>query len=238
MIAILSWSVLGILVAISVLLIARAYIRQRNSKALSFELVRGVQVPNQKGVYEAFAIKQRDDGTIHIMVNVSADRIVQTFLGLGELIRGRGFGIIEIPADEIALSKMGASKDHHFNDTYHLPEVSFADLKRSFFRFQEYFVHDGLINFGFVSHSPFDEVFVGAYKIFHIFTREPDKYLSLLKDRDFVEVSELKTISHNISKKSPGSRESITIDERNIEEIVRKDLVRQGWYHYETKSAD
>ena len=103
-----------------------------------------------------------------------------------------------------------------------------------FLRYKELLVHDGMINFGFGSHHGMDEIYVGKYKIFTIYTDEVQKYYDTLSLLGIPRVEELKTVWNNISEITPGRRSRIIHNGMDIYQMVEL-LTEKGLYFAERR---
>ncbi len=212
--------------------------RKRIQKTLRFQVPRGIIVSKLDGIFEAYAVTTPEKGPVRIDANISAENIFQTFLALGNLVKSPGFGILEMPTNEKEEQKLRVKDtDPFYNDVFHLPQTTFSEYRKVIYRLEQWIVHDGMVNCGFACHEPFDEVFIGSYKVFRIFTNTPDKYVTLLKRRGLPRVKSLTTHWQNISSTSPGQRNRISVVGETIFDIVDKELIPKGWMLYERRAG-
>src|SRR4051812_34608248 len=95
------------------------------------QFARGVMVPDTAEVQEGYDILEREN-FIQILINVSIENLMPTFFALGEVIPAPGFGIIEVPATK-AVEEELAHEDTRHNFSYHLPQITFPELRQSLF---------------------------------------------------------------------------------------------------------
>ncbi len=194
-----------------------------------FKLVKGNQVPNLDGIVEAYNIVKNENSYV-ITINVSAERIEMVFECLCKLVRNPAFLLLEHGTNANVEKELRQSDTAPFHkDVYYLDGLNFETFSSTYHKYKELLIHDGEINFGFGAHYGTDEVFVGPYKIFTIFTDEPEKYVSALVWLNFPKVDRIKTVWDNFTSDTPGGRMTITNNGINIYDMVEL-LKKDGLY--------
>lgn len=194
-----------------------------------FKLVKGVHVPNLQGIHEGYKMESKEDYTF-FSVNVSEENIENLFKKLCSCVRTPAFLVIEVPTNGKVEEKIRKNDTDPFhNDVYYLDGGSYIDLLNVFDKYKELLINDGFINFGFGSHKGYDEVFIVDYKIFHIYTDEPEKYLKVLNELGIKADENYKTVWENFSHQSPGGVLSIEVDGLTIYDMV-EELKKSGLY--------
>ena len=108
------------------------------------------------------------------------------------------FVIIEVPTNIKEEAAFGTQLSH--KDVYYLDELT-PDKAIAFLReFGEWFIHDGLSNFGIGLHSGGNEIVLGKYNVLTVYTKSPQKYTKFFEAHDIPEVFNLKTAC-NLYKK-------------------------------------
>jgi hypothetical protein len=200
-----------------------------------FKLAAGVKVADLRGIKEGFSVEEADDGASVITVNVSAEKLQTIYLGLAGLVRVPGFAVVEIPSNEKGEVKLRKDSTAPFHkDTYYLDGISFDYYQSFFLYYSPLFIDDGFITFGFGTHSGYDEVFVGRYKIFSIHTDEPRKYVQYLKAQKYQQRLPLKTVYDTFTRETPGSTEMVTIRGKTIYDLIEH-LQQKGFYFAERR---
>ncbi len=202
-----------------------------------FKLAAGVAVTNLDDITEGFSLQKTNQGYSVITINISADRLQKIYLGLCELVTTPAFAIVEIPthqADELKLREKPTDPFHH--DVYYLDGISFADYQSIFLPYSQFFMDDGEITFGFGSHTEQNEIFVGRYKLVHIYTDAPAQYLQYLESQKYPRREPLRTIFDTFSPQSPGSTQAITINGKTVYDLIEI-LKQKGFYFAERRAC-
>lgn len=169
----------------------------------------GVVVPDLSGIQEGFDESIEENGYTLMHVNVSAEHIAPYFLRLMDEIEEPGFFIVEVPATEAEEKDRRKKPTSPFHKrVYYLDGISKERATRFFEEYRELFVNDGMCNFGFGSLSH-EELFVGAFKIFEIFTPTPEKFRTTLWALDIAKQEHLRTIWDNTTAEAPARREAL-----------------------------
>jgi hypothetical protein len=177
-----------------------------NKMNSQFVLADGCKVADLSGVHECYSVRPVKDYYV-FTINVSAEHIPAVFLRLAELPPQPVFFTLEVGthADEEGKLRKSPSDPFH-KDVYYLDGLSSADAHRTFEKYERLLTHDGGVSFGIGSHQKNDEVFVGAYKLFSIYTVEPNKYRDAFASLGFQEEPQIRTVWQNFNPSSPGQR--------------------------------
>ena len=195
----------------------------------TFTVVQGNHIPNLEGIMEGYSITQNND-FYQITINVSAENIDSVFKSLCKKVKTPGFLLLEHGTNENIEKQLRKSDlDPFHKDVYYLNGLDWESFLNLYIEFRELLVNDGEINFGYGSHTGVDEVFVGPYKIFTIFTEEVEKYIEVLSDLGFERVVDIKTVWNNFSEETPGGRMIIKHNSIDIYEMVEL-LTKKGLY--------
>lgn len=203
------WIVLGCALAIGIAALAFFGEKAKRRTALvgeqaKFQLVQGCFVADMTGIHECYSV-QAAKGYHVLVINVSAENIPSTFLHLAQLLNGPVFFTIEVGSNrdvEGVLRKSDTDPLH--KDVYYLDGLSPGGAREIFKRYSHLLTHDGMVNFGIGSHKANDEVFVQRYKIFNVYTIEPEKYRKALNALGFREERKIKTVWENFTEALPG----------------------------------
>lgn len=194
-----------------------------------FKVVKGICVPILDGISEGYAIYQKNTG-YQMIVNVSAENIDNVFRRLTEKVLAPGFLVLEHGTNKKNEDELRKSKlDPFHKDVYYLDGLEWEFFLNIYNDYDDLLVNDGEISYGFGSHAGIDEVFVGPYKIFTIFTQDTNKYIQVLKDLGFRELTEMRTVWDNFSESSPGCRMTTTHNGIDIYKMVEL-LTSKGLY--------
>lgn len=202
-----------------------------------FQLVTGVTASNLDGVYEGFSVHDSGRGFSEITINVSAEKIEATYLGLCRLVRQPAFGLVEIPTNQKAELLLRTSPTDPFHvDVYYYDRMTYENHTGLIKAYSPFFVNDGQITFGYGSHEGYDEVYVGRYKVFSIYTDDPAKYIRFLEWNTYERREPLRTVFDNFSEATPGMTASTTFEGKTIYDLVEV-FTRGGFYMAERRAA-
>lgn len=208
-----------------------------NDPITRFKLADGVKVTDLSGIEEGYSLRQTNEGYAVITVNISADRLEEIYLGLVDLVSTPGYAIVEIPTSRDEETRLRQRPEDPFHkDVFYRDGLS-TEMVRGIFKAQaHFFVHDGVVTFGFGSHHKQDEVFVGRYKLVSIFAAEPEKYTQYLKAGGYMRFEPLKTVFDTFTPETPGSTEIIRVNGETIYEMMQA-LLLQGFYFAERRET-
>jgi hypothetical protein len=197
-----------------------------------FKLPDGIQVNDLSGIAEAYCEFKPNNGTYLFKINVSCENIADYFTYLIPQIGQPGFFLVELPLTEQEELKLRKEKTDPFHkNIYYLDGISVDRAEEIFNQYQRLFIHDGMVNFGYGTQT--DEVFVGSYKIFSVFTRSPEKIRKAMTNLNIEPRDKLQTIWDNLSKDSPGTR--FSLDEKPSTRDMIEELKQAGFYLAETR---
>lgn len=202
-------------------------------KEETLRLVKSIQISNIAGIHEAYSIEKNKDFYL-FTINVSAEKIGDLFQSLAKQVCLPAFLIIEIPTREDKETQLRKSQEDQFHkDVFYLDKLDYSYFLKIFTRYKELLINDSMVKFGFSSHVLTDEVYVGPYKIFNIFTKEPGKYENILRNNGFTKEEKIMTLCDIVSRDNPATRNRITVDDLDIYKLV-EELKQKGLCFVET----
>jgi hypothetical protein len=195
-----------------------------------FIVADGCQVADLIGIHEGYSVRAAEGFSV-FTINVSAPNIPTMFLQLSQLVQEPVFFVIEVGTHrdvEATLRKNDADPFH--TDVYYLDGLSQKAAQSLFQKYDQLLTHDGGVKFGIGSHvTKHDEVFVDGYKVFSVYTIEPQKYHEALTNQGFDEKSKIKTVWNTFTKETPGSRSVLKGGARTIYDMI-EELKKEGLY--------
>lgn len=172
-----------------------------------FTFPRGITISTPNDIHEGYSVTRRPEGYSFFLMNVSAERIPNVFLSLAALVKEPGFLTLEVGTHrDVDTQLRRKDTDPYHKDVYYRDGLTQAAVAGIFRKYETLLVNDGGVSFGYGSHTGHDEVFVAAYKIFHIYADEPEKYRTALAQLGLVEEPQLTTVWDTFTRSSPGSR--------------------------------
>jgi hypothetical protein len=200
-----------------------------------FEFAKGVSVSAPEKISEGFCCSVNEKGYTVITINVSRKKIGPTFLRLASLVKSPSYFIYEVPTNEKVENSLGSKEPEIYHkDVYYLDGKDIAACKTIFRKYEQYFVDDGMVCFGFGYHKGTDEVFVGRYKVFEVYAQEPNKYIQELSEMGFKQSPKLTTVWDTFTPKTPGKCERLTLQGKTIYNVA-EELKEIGFYYAERR---
>jgi hypothetical protein len=190
------------------------------ASAGGFELARGVEVADLTGIEPAYSAAQTESGW-WLQANVSAERILETFLDLARQIPKPGFLIVGVPTTrEVEETLRASPADPCHRGHHYLGGLDDAGLEAILRAHEEHFVHDGLLTFGFASHAGGHKVLVQRYKIFSLMVPDPEPYAKVLVHHGHRPVPLLRTVWDTFSEAQPGVTTGVEVDGATLYDLV------------------
>jgi hypothetical protein len=172
---------------------------------MSFQVVKGVSVPQAGDLKQQFELHKLPSGQDHVIFNVSAERIYEVFSDFVRQIPEPGFFVLETPCNEVReLELRKCETDPFHRDVYYIDGLSRFDVLRIFDEHSDIFINDGMTRFGYGAHGSRDEVFVGGYKIFSLFCDSLGRYLPVFDLHKIENTTDLLTAWNTFTKAAPG----------------------------------
>jgi Flp pilus assembly protein TadD len=188
----------------------------------TFRTAQGVKVAKLDGVREGFVQEERDEGYRHITLNVSSGRLNAVVFALMNLVEGPGYLILEVAAP-------GGG-----TDAYQLDNLEVEAFQAIFLEFNEFFIHDGTVSFGFDAYQGVDKIFVNRYKTVSILTEDADKYTRRLVALGFQLAESVVTVESVVSADNPARLVGIRAGEKTMADMVAA-LKERGMYLVEQR---
>jgi hypothetical protein len=148
---------------------------------MNFKTVNSITIPQIDILKEEYQIQQKND-RFNFTINVSAENIDKMFLEFAKCIKTPGFIILEVPSNlnyERQFQLDGIKEFHR--EVFYLDGLEWVDFLVIHNNFSEYFINDGLVCYGFGSQVTNDEIFIGKYKIFSIWSKNVEPFECILK---------------------------------------------------------
>lgn len=193
-------------------------------------MIKGCRIDDPSILFEGY--EQTESGFV---ANVNAEKIQHLLEGFVLLHNESCFMIIEVPTNakkENVLSADGRRLLH--KDVYYLDGLT-PDRAIEFLRvFGEWFVHDGLSNFGIGLHSGANEIVLDKYNVVTVYTNTHQKYINFFESHNIHEVFSLKTAWDYFAHDKPGESFLYEYEGKNVYDIVEY-LKQYGLYFAERR---
>ena len=194
-----------------------------------FMPVRGIIVPDLTDIHECYEVSQREESFV-FTINVSADKIENLMRYFCSELAEPCFLIIEVPTNEADEQQLRVDKTAPFHcDVHYCDGLSKKTLFDIIDKYGELLINDGIVCFGFSSHTSHDELYIGKYKIASIFSDDEQRYAKLMSKMNIPLEDKIKTVWDTFSREMPGSSKTISVDGKNIYDILGE-LKEYGLY--------
>ena len=194
-----------------------------------FKLADGVSVSNMDGIHECYEILDKES-FFSFAINISIDKLEKILREFCAQLTEPCFFILEIPTNEKDEQELRRNETDPFHtDVYYLDGVTTKDLDFIIDTYGDLLIHDGMVRFGFASHTSQDEIFVSKYKITYIFTQDKELYQSMLYKFDIAFEESIKTVRSNFTYDEPGQCRSISRGGKDIY-MIADELKEKGLY--------
>ena len=196
---------------------------------MNYKVVKGNHVTCLDGIEESYCVRKTNE-YYQLSINVSAENIDNVFIALCMKVKTPAFLVLEHGTNaKIEESLRECDTDPFHKNIYYLDGLETESFFQLYEQYKDLLINDGFINYGYGSHICMDEVFVGPYKIFTIYTNEIEKYIDALSELSIPRVEVLKTVWDNFSNDMPGSRMSVKYNEIDTYNMI-EELNKSGLY--------
>lgn len=185
------------------------------------ELPIGVTVEDTTSVAEGYMVETDDQGSV-ITININPARLCSLLDGFIRLLVPAGFFFLELPAEPKEQPEGGYA-------TYYLDGCTIEVLLAIVERYGALLVNDGIVRFGFASHSDGEELYCADYKVVKIYTTRPRAYEELLEGLELERRQPLKTLWDCFTQDNPGEVCLVTVDDETVFDMM-ENLREAGLY--------
>lgn len=200
-----------------------------------FQLAQGNFVSNLDGIYECYQVEETthvSDGAPYyiLTMNISYENLSPLLEAFCIYLDEPGFFFCEAPVTQTEEEKLRESEKSPFHyNVYYKDGCRREELLAILEKYGKWFLPDGMACFGFASHITNDEIYVMKYKIVRIYTRNLQKYQSMLEHFRIPREAKIKTVWQNFTSETPGLCSLETIDGKMVYDIV-DELMENGLY--------
>ena len=194
-----------------------------------FNLAQGIEIEDVSSVYECY----QSDGN-NIMANISIEHYKNILLELCKNLTEPLFFFIEIPCDESKEESLRKTdSDPYHKDVYYLDNCNLKVILAIIKRYGDLLLGDGLVQFGFASHTSEDEIYVRKYKVLSIFAKQTSVYEKTLQSFNIDKRAEITTVWDVLSEDNEGECTLIELNGETVYDIV-ENLKDAGIYFSHT----
>ena len=193
-------------------------------------MIKGCRIKDPAVLFEGY--QRLETGFV---ANVNADKILSVLQSFVLLHNEFCFIILEVPTnakDETAFAS-DASQSLH-KDVYYLDGLTAERAVEFLHVFGEWFIHDGLSDFGIGIHSGANEIVLGKYNVVTVYTKTPQQYIDFFEAQGIREVNDLKTAWDFFTDDTPGESFLYEHKGKNIYDLVEH-LKQYGLYFAERR---
>jgi hypothetical protein len=193
---------------------------------MSFLTVDGISVPRSDCLREEYELRPRRDDLDHVICNVSAERLGTVFEVFVARMRFPGFLVLEVPCNEAReIELRGDDTTRRHREVYYLDGLEPDTLEAILRPDLDLLIHDGLTHFGYGANGSRDEIFVGAYKILHLFAGDWTRFRDVFAAFAIPATARITTAWDTFTPEHPGARRRLERNGRDVYDLV-EDLMR------------
>lgn len=170
---------------------------------MSFHLIPGVFIPDISGLDKTYRMRQDK-----IIFSLSAEDYNAFWIGTVRLMKDPVFFFVEIPSDN----------DEY--KTYYLDNCTKPVARAILKRYGGILFCDGVIRWGFGSHSTDDEVYMREYQTAEIYSKSPEEYKGLLGRIGYHEDKKSPLAWDILSVDNPGECVNVEVEDETYIEMV------------------
>lgn len=207
-----------------------------------FQLAQGNSVSSLDGIHECYQVEQaaREQGVAPkyiLTMNISFENLLPLLEIFCKHLDEPGFFFCEVPVSQTEEEKLRESENSPFHyNVYYKDGCRREELLGILGKYGKWLLPDGMACFGFASHITDDEIYVMKYKIVRIYTRNLQKYQSMLERFRVPHEEKIRTVWQNFGDKTPGKCSLVTIGGKTVYDIV-KELMENGLYFAERREG-
>lgn len=141
-----------------------------------------------------------------IIANISDDNLKEIIEQFIDFLSEPCFFFIEVPLNEIDEKKLRKKDTDPFHKVeYFIDNIDKATCFSILNKHGEDLINDGLISFGFASHSTNDEIYIQKYNVVHFYSdNNLNDIEKLLNNRDIYETNTFITAWDTFTDSNPG----------------------------------
>jgi len=214
-------------------------LKKEEDRMKLFQLAQGNSALNLDGIHECYQVEQAacaaGDAPKYILtINISFENLLPLLETFCTHLDDPGFFFCEVPVSqtEEKLRESGKSPFHY--NVYYKDGCRREELLGILGKYGKWLLPDGMACFGFASHITDDEIYVMKYKIVRIYTRNLQKYQSMLEHLRVPREEKIRTVWQNFTKNTPGTCSLETVDGKTVYDII-KELMENGLYFAERR---
>lgn len=201
----------------------------------TFATVNGIHVPSAADLKEGYQLIVDDTGSFRIRANISAERLDAFFRSSLRCLGEPLFLVFEAPVNEVReLELRKQPSDRFHRDVFYLDGLTAKRAFEVYDRFNELLIHDGFIHYGVGAHENGHEVFVGSYKIVHLFGKLPNPFEGALVEFMVPRIERLITAWDTFTESTPGQKSRYSIEGADIYSMIEELMRKDGLYHAKT----
>ena len=178
------------------------------------KLIHGVSVDDTQALRKEYRL---DGETIEL--TLSAEDYKEFFKQAVRLLPEPVFFFLEIPRED----------DDEGYDTYYLDNCTIPVAEAILDRYGGILFSDGVIRFGFGSHSGGSEIYMREYQLLSVYSRYIDGFCEIAQELGYLRNDDCVSIWDILSENNRGMRESVESDDEGYMNIV-ENLAEVGMY--------
>lgn len=178
-----------------------------------FSLIQGVSIKNYSDIQCEYRLSDEN-----IICSLSSADYKSFFMQAVSGLKEPVFFFIEIPEDD---------SDEY--STYYLDNCTVPVAKAILKRYGDILFSDGIIRFGFGSHSSEDEIYMQDWQQLSVYSKNLSPFEEILRKLGYKRNDSALTLWDIMSEENPGMRECVECEDEGYPEII-ENLTALGLY--------
>ena len=189
-----------------------------------FNLAEGYEIQDFSSLEECFQVT--DD---NIVANISSNNLYKIILDMISLLPEPVFFFIEAPCDDDEEKSLSSNNSTTHKKVYYLDNCNHKVARAIMKRYGELLINDGLVQFGFGSHSSEEEIYIKKYNLFSVYSNNISEYAKVFKNNNIKKTTKIKTAWDILSNDNSGTCTMVEYNGESIYDII-ENLADVGMY--------
>lgn len=189
-----------------------------------FQTAPGVTIPFPDKILEEYQIFNGESICANVSYEKLSDLVTDFYRTLPEPL----FFVMQLPLSIDEENKIGFEKIYH-QEVLYLDGQTQSQIDTIMSTCGQLLLSDGMSQFAIASHRSHEEIFIQKYKVVSIYSRMPEKYVSLLTQYGLHQTDNLITAWNTFTQDYPGECRRIRMEDLDAYDVADI-LKKQGMY--------
>lgn len=189
-----------------------------------FQTAPGVTIPFPDKILEEYQIFNGESICANVSYEKLSDLVTDFYRTLPEPL----FFVMQLPLSIDEENKMECKEIYH-QEVLYLDGKTQNQIDTIMSKYGQLLLSDGMSQFAIASHRSHEEIFIQKYKVVSIYSRTPEKYVSLLAQYGLHQTDNLITAWNTFTQDYPGECRRIRMEDLDAYDVA--DILKeQGMY--------